>query len=189
MKRTVNKNDIVVLVHGLGGSRLDLWPLGRQLKRCGYQVRHWVYRSFRNRIEKHADRLANDLIALDADLGWDHRARYVRQPHHRESGARRDAGSSASGITCRSENGAVLRLADAQSYEDSYVNQLPNSLQSSGIEFGIVEAAKDRVIVQGGVLLDGYQDYASVEGHHGILAWYPQTIRLAENFLVRGGFS
>jgi len=45
------------------------------------------------------------------------------------------------------------------------------------------------VIVQGGVLLDGYQDYASVEGHHGILAWYPQTIRLAENFLVRGGFS
>ena len=76
---------------------------------------------------------------------------------------------------------SLKQLSDA---DDSYVNQLPNSFQSSDIEFGIVEATKDRVIVQGGVLLDGYRDYAQVKGHHGVLAWYPQTIQLAEDFLL-----
>ena len=205
MKRTVNKNDIVVLVHGLGGSRLDLWPLGRQLKRCGYQVRHWVYRSFRNRIEKHADRLANDLIALDADLsdgkihlvthsmgGIIARAMFANHtienlgrvvmlaPPHRGSHVARKLAPYLGWLTP-----SLLQLSDG---EDSFANQLPNSFMAKGIEFGIVEATKDRVIAQGNVLLDGYRDYASVTGHHGVLAWYPQTIQLAENFLIHGRF-
>lgn len=77
------------------------------------------------------------------------------------------------------------QLSDAA---DSFVNQLPNTLQEKGIEFGIVESTKDRVIAQGGVHLDGYHDYARVNGHHGILSWYPKTISLVEDFLTRGEF-
>ncbi len=68
MKNPINQNDTVVLVHGLGGSRLDMWPLGRRLKRCGYTVGNWGYRSIGQRIETHADRLADELIAIDADM-------------------------------------------------------------------------------------------------------------------------
>ena len=61
-----HQNDIVILVHGLGGSRIDMWPISRRLKLLGYNVRNWGYRSVGNRIETHAERLATDLAALDS---------------------------------------------------------------------------------------------------------------------------
>ena len=80
---------------------------------------------------------------------------------------------------------SLQQLSDSA---DSFVNGLPNSFEQKGIEFAIVESTKDRVIVQGGVHLDGYRDYARVEGQHGILPWYPKTIQLVEDFLVGGEF-
>ena len=210
MKQPIHQNDTVVLVHGLGGSRLDMWPLGRRLKRCGYTVRNWGYRSIGQRIETHADRLAEELIAIDADMpagkihlvthsmgGIIARTMFAKHdienlgrvvmlaPPHQGSHAARKLTPYIGWLSP-----SLNQLSDAQ---DSYVNQLPNSLQPnrdrpSGIEFGIVEATKDRVIVQGGVLLDGYRDYAQVKGHHGVLAWYPQAIQMVENFLLYGSF-
>jgi triacylglycerol esterase/lipase EstA (alpha/beta hydrolase family) len=205
MKQTIHQNDTVVLVHGLGGSRIDMWPLGRRLKRLGYAVRNWGYRSIGQRIETHAERLADDLIAIDADMsaGKIHLVTHsmggiiartmlanrdienlgrvvMLAPPHQGSHVARKLVPYIGWLTP-----SLNQLSDA---EESYVNQLPNSLQSNGIEFGIVEATKDRVIAQGGVLLDGYRDYARVEGHHGVLAWYRQAIQLAEDFLVHGRF-
>ena len=67
-------------------------------------------------------------------------------------------------------------------------NGLPTSFMQKEIEFAIVESTKDHFIVQGGVHLDGYRDYARVEGHHGILPWYPKPIQLVEDFLIGGKF-
>ena len=205
MKQTIDPNDIVVLVHGLAGSRLDMWPLGRRLKRRGYAVRNWTYRTIGQRIETHAERLAEDLLATAGDMpagkihlvthsmgGIIARTMFANHeidklgrvlmlaPPHRGSHAARKMAPYFGWLTP-----SLKQLSDA---EDSFVNQLPNSFQSADIEFGIVEATKDRVIEQGAVLLDGYRDYARVKGHHGVLAWYPQTIQLAENFLVHGSF-
>ena len=205
MKQTIDPNDIVVLVHGLAGSRLDMWPLGRRLKRRGYAVRNWTYRTIGQRIETHAERLAEDLLATAGDMpaGKIHLVTHsmggiiarkmfanheidklgrvlMLAPPHRGSHAARKMAPYFGWLTP-----SLKQLSDA---EDSFVNQLPNSFQSADIEFGIVEATKDRVIEQGAVLLDGYRDYARVKGHHGVLAWYPQTIQLAENFLVHGSF-
>ena len=205
MNQTPLSNDIVVLVHGLGGSRLDMWPLARQLRRRGYAVRNWGYRSVGQRIETHAARLAKDLAAIDADMsagkihlvthsmgGIITRTMFAKHdienigrvvmlaPPHQGSHAARRLVPYVGWLTP-----SLKQLSDD---EDSFVNQLPNSLQHSGIEFGIIESTKDRVIAQGGVLLDGYRDYARVEGHHGVLAWYPQTMKLAENFLAMGKF-
>jgi hypothetical protein len=80
---------------------------------------------------------------------------------------------------------SLEQLSDAPT---SYVNELQNSFDRNGIEFGIVQAKKDRVIAGSAVLLDGQRDFAAIDGHHGILTWYPQTSRLVENFLTTGSF-
>ena len=58
------QQDTVVLIHGLGGTRLDMWPMARRLRGLGFNVRNWGYRSMGNRIETHATRLAEFLMKL-----------------------------------------------------------------------------------------------------------------------------
>ena len=81
---------------------------------------------------------------------------------------------------------SIRQLSD---HSESYVNGLSNSLRDNGIEFGIIEAKNDLVIEPGAVHLDGHRDFAIVDGRHGVLTWYSQTIRLVELFLTSGSFS
>ena len=81
---------------------------------------------------------------------------------------------------------SLLQLSDVES---SFVNQLPNSFKQREIEFAIIESTRDRVIVQGGVLLNGHHDYAQINAHHGVAPLYDETITLVENFLVNGKFN
>lgn len=199
-----NHQDIVVLVHGLGGNRLDMWPISRRLKRLGFGVQNWGYRSVGNRIESHATRLANDLANLDRQVaGRIHLvthsmggiiARTMFAQHEISNIGRvvmlapPHQGSHAARKLTRYIGWLSPSLQQLSDSEDSFVNALPNSLEEQDIEFAIVESTKDRVIVQGGVHLDGYRDYARVEGHHGVLTWYSETIRLVEDFLIHGRF-
>ena len=202
----LNHQDVVTLVHGLGGNRFDMWPISRRLKRSGYRICNWGYRSVGNRIETHADRLATEMARLDAGMQDGGRIHLVTHsmggiivrkmlshhdfenigrvimlaPPHQGSHAARKLKGYIGWLTP-----SLSQLSDSA---DSFVNQLPNSLQHNGIEFAIIESTKDRVIVQGGVHLDGYRDYARVEGHHGVLTWYSKTIRLVEDFLQHGKF-
>ena len=200
-----HQNEIVVLVHGLGGSRIQMWPIARRLKRLGYEVRNWGYRSLGNRVETHAKRLGMELTTLDsqvsgskihlvthsmggiiartmfADFEFQNLGRVVMlAPPHRGSHVARKLTPYIGWLTP-----SLSQLSDSL---DSFVNQLPNTLTQKGIEFGIVESTKDRVISQGGVHLEGYRDYANVAGHHGVLTWYRDTIRLVEDFLAQGKF-
>ena len=79
-------------------------------------------------------------------------------------------------------------LGELSDQSTSFVNRLPNSLKDQGIEFGVVEAMKDRVIHPDCVQLEGQHDFAQVDGHHGVLTWYPQTQELIERFLLTGTF-
>ncbi len=200
-----SQNDVVVLVHGLGGSRIDMWPISSRLKRLGYEVRNWGYRSLGNRVETHAQRLGKELSLLDgkmsdgqlhlvthsmggiiartmfADFEFKNLGRVVMlAPPHRGSHVARKLTPLVGWLTPSLE-----QLSDSA---DSFVNRLPNTLKQKEIEFGIIESTKDRVIEQGGVHLEGYRDYARVEGHHGVLTWYSNTIRLVEDFLTQGKF-
>ncbi len=199
-----NHRDIVVLIHGLGGNRLDMWPISRRLKRLGFQVRNWGYRSVGNRIESHAEKLADDLTDLDRQV-----AGRIHLVTHSMGGiiartvfaqndfanigrvvmlAPPNQGSHVARKLTRYIGWLSPSLKQLSDSDESFVNGLPNSFEQKGIEFAIVESTKDRVIVQGGVHLDGYRDYARVEGHHGVLPWYSETIRLVENFLSSGEF-
>ena len=199
-----NHRDVVVLIHGLGGNRLDMWPIGRRLKRLGFKVRNWGYRSVGNRIESHATRLADDLRDLDRQVvgrihlvthsmgGIISRTMFAQNdfanigrvvmlaPPHQGSHVARKLTRYIGWLSP-----SLQQLSDSA---DSFVNGLPNSFKQKGIEFAIVESTKDRVIEQGGVYLDGYRDYARVDGHHGVLTWYSKTIQLVEEFLTGGEF-
>lgn len=198
--------DLVVLVHGLGGTRFDMWPISRRLKQLSFGIRNWGYRSLGNRIETHAARLGNELRRLeneldvcrfhlvthsmggiiartmlcDFELNRLGRVVMLAPPHHGSHAARR-LSPFAGWLTP-----SLQQLSDARG---SFVNQLPNSMLKCGIEFGIIEASKDRVIAPGTVKLDGLKDFATVTGHHGILTWYRKTSELVERFLLTGTFS
>ena len=206
MNQTEQQSDIVVLLHGLGGTRLDMWRMARRLKRRGFRVKNFGYRSVGNRIETHAKRLGAFLTKLcEQETGttihlvthsmggiitrtmltehdFDCLGRVVMiAPPNKGSHAARKLNRYIGWLTP-----SLLQLSDA---EDSFVNQLPNSLSEKGLEFAIIESTRDRVIAQGKVILDGYCDYAQVNAHHGIAALYDETITLVEDFLVDGKFS
>jgi pimeloyl-ACP methyl ester carboxylesterase len=197
--------DTVVLVHGLGGSRLDMWPIGRRLRQSGCELRNFGYVSLGYGIEVHVRRFGHQLKSLDQDCDgsrfhlvthsmggiiarailarhrFHHLGRVVMlAPPHRGSHVARKLAPWLGWLVP-----GLQQLSDAA---DSFVNRLPNSLLQQNIEFGIVEAGKDRVIAPGGVHLPGLRDLAVVSGHHGILPWYPETARLVHNFLSYGAF-
>ena len=206
MKQKQNQQQAtVVLIHGLGGTRLDMWPMARRLRRLGFNVRNWGYRSMGNRIESHAVRLAeflkklsqetNDEIhlathsmggiitrAMLADHAIERLGRIVMiAPPHQGSHAARKLNRFIGWFSP-----SLLQLSDVES---NFVNQLPNSFKQRDIEFAIIESTRDRVIVQGGVLLNGHHDYAQINAHHGVAPLYDETITLVENFLVNGKFN
>lgn len=202
--KNLNHKDTVVLIHGLGGNRMDMWPIGRRLKQLGFKVQNWGYRSIGNRIERHADRLGNKFAELDrqtigrihlvthsmggiitrkmlANQSFDNIGRVIMlAPPNKGSHVARKLTPFIGWLSP-----SLSQLSDST---DSFVKRLPNSLKKANLEFGIVESTKDRVIVQGGVHLDGLSGYARVDGHHGFLPWYSETIRLVENFLIHGKF-
>jgi len=71
---------------------------------------------------------------------------------------------------------------------DGFVNRLPGRLSSENVEFGIIDAARDRVIAPGFTALSGCLEQTVVCGQHAILPWYRDTIRLVETFLLHGSF-
>ena len=200
------KQETVVLVHGLGGSRLDMWPISRKLKQTGLNTINWGYSSIGRRIEEIADKMETQLSEINEQSAGSEfhlvthsmggiiaRTVFARRslknlgrvvmlaPPHRGSDVARMLTPYLGWLAPSLE-----QLADTPG---SFVNRLPNSLRQNNIEFGIVEAKRDRVVPTGHTRLDGYQDISQVDGHHGVLTWYPQTIRLVESFLNSGSFS
>ena len=61
-----NSRERVVLLHGFAESRWVMWPMGCWLKRSGFDVTNWPYRSLTQPIANHAERLGEYLSELDA---------------------------------------------------------------------------------------------------------------------------
>ncbi len=201
----MNNQDLVILVHGLCGSPLDMWPISRHLRQLGYTTRNWGYRSLGRGIETHVERFSHFLSGIDREVqgarfhlvthsmgGIIARAVFSQQqfqnpgrvvmlaPPHRGSHAARRLKPFLGWVT--------PSLGQLSDQADSYVNRLTNPFPEQQIPFGIVRASRDRVIKAGAELLDGYRDFACVKGQHGLLPWYPQTTHLVGSFLKSGRF-
>jgi len=207
---SAHQSETVVLVHGLAGSRLDMITLASGLKRTGFTVENWGYWSLNTSIRTHAKRLAEKIQTLAAADSVDQIhlvghsmgtiiIRAMLANHYREEWSRK---LSRAILLAPPNRGSFVAtsftpwmgwlspsLSELSDRPDSFVNQLPNSLKNRHLEFGIIEASKDRVIRPECVQLDGQADFARIEGHHGILTWYPQTRELVTQFLLSGKFT
>ena len=195
----------VLLLHGLGGSKLDMWPISRRLKRSGFNVNNWGYRSLGNSIDTLADRLNRELdenkkiqladrlhfvthsmggiilrvLLNQIDIKNLGRVVMLAPPHK---------GSHTARWLAQYIGWTTPSLKQLSDESDSYVNSLPNPFLSKQIEFAIIAAGKDRVVAPGSIYLEGCTDIATVKSHHGLLTWYPKTQQLIIDFLHQGGF-
>ena len=200
-----NTNDTVVLLHGLMGSRIDMWPIARRLQKLGYRTLNWRYRSVGKKIETHAQQLGERLAELDQaaehrfhlvthSMGgiiirailekWTfqnlHRIVMLAPPH---------GGSHIARKLAPLFNWMTPSLSQLSDKPGSYVNGLSNSFLDNQIEFGLIEASRDRVVAPGKAIIAGYKDLVSVDGHHAVMTWYPLTQKLVEQFIADGNFA
>jgi pimeloyl-ACP methyl ester carboxylesterase len=63
------KQDVVLLVHGLAAHWLMLKPLENHIRKCGFQTLNWGYASIWSNISQHAVRLAAVIRQLHLDPG------------------------------------------------------------------------------------------------------------------------
>lgn len=197
--------EIVVLIHGFFGSRLDMVLINRHLKKAGFITSHFCYSSIRTSIPLLGAKLAAHLASLEADnsIGRFHlvthsmggivaRAAFENRsfqkagrivtltPPNRGSHVARRLGKPFSWL--------FPSLPQISDDPESYVNKLGTFKHNPQVELGIVRSLKDRVIAQDCVPLDGCHELVDVGIHHGVITWYSQAARLAEQFIRLGTF-
>ena len=196
----------VVLIHGLGGNRSDMWRLERRLRCAGYQIRKIGYWSIGQRIEPLVERLKELLEEMENTSSVEG----VHLVGHSMGGIiargaladqRESKVKSLLMIAPPNQGSHVARqmapwfgwmvpsLAQLSDAPDSYVNLLDQLVELDDLKLGIIEAEKDRVIARGAVLLNRPHEYCRVRGNHAILTWYLRTVQLAEKFIREGRFA
>ena len=205
----------VVLIHGLGGHRILMWPLAWYLNRKGFVVTTFGYPSWWWSIEHHANRFRDMLEQLEEDpdvksfdiVAYSMGSLVTRQAilsdSHFESPPSESSsqpfsklspvvllGPSNQGSPSARRLAAVLpfckTLRQISDRPDSLVRNLP---QPSGVEIGIITGQYDFVIPQRNSHLATEKDHISIfSGHNGLLV-RPSVLRQVAEFLSHGRFS
>ncbi len=202
---TARERQCVVLLHGLGANRLLMQPLSRRLNDAGFQAINWGYWSTRHRIEYHAEKFSR----LIADLHHQPSCDYVHLVTHSMGGivarqvlakyyfskmgrmvmmAPPNSGSSVARRMSKVLNWICRPLGQLSDEPDSFVNQIPDFRTTNRIEFGVIQASRDRVVAPESTRLAGQTAHTVVDSHHGILPWNQRAMEQAEHFLVEGRF-
>ena len=202
---TPNAQELVILVHGFFGSRLDMLLLARRLKKSGFETFFFTYSSFGTRIPTIAARLAAKLNQIENDDsiqrvhlvthsmgGIVARAAFADQVFKKASRivtlTPPNRGSHIAGRLGWLFEWICPSLQQISDHQDSYVNSLGTFLTNPQVELGIVRSSKDRVIAQDCVMLEGCREMHDVNIHHGMITWYSEAARLVKDFLRRGTF-
>lgn len=193
------KAEAVLLVHGLGGHRILMQRLSRQLSAKGYRVVNWGYRSVWGDIRDHARRLRQRMERLElaapptqlhlvthsmgaivaraalADYAPDSLKRIVMlcPPNHGSHVATR----IAPWVGWLSQ--PLTQIRDAT---DSYVNSLPQDL-AQRYSVGVIMAGGDFVVQPSSTHLPGVLDQITLPGRHSALLFNSQTATEAAHFL------
>ena len=194
--------EAVILVHGLAAVRLVMWPIGRRLRKCGYQVKNHGYFSISKTIPHHSKRLGEVLDKFESDpsiekfhlvshsMGCIIGRHLLNQRRFEKLGrwvmlAPPNRGSHAARVMSPFLGRFCTPLTQLSDAPDSFVNQLDDFRDTNDVDFAIVEAAYDRVIASSSIPLQGQSKHVVVKSNHGPLPWHAEAIQFVKQFLCR----
>ncbi len=199
----MDREDRVILIHGLVASKYLFLPLGRSLRKQQFGTKAWSYWSVRGDIHRLSDSLARYLEQQEADASVKrlhvvahsmgsiitramlatnqfnklHRIVMLAPPHR----------GSRVATTMAPWLGSILpplhQLSDSPS---SAVNQLQDP---TNIEIGVIAASRDRVVAVQNTHLSTEADHTVVNYGHTSMLFRREVSQLVIRFLDRGKFA
>lgn len=195
-----NDNDLVILIHGLGCKSFVMWPMAARLRKRGFRVLSWNYRSLFSSIDVHAARL-RDFLATE--LAAERRIHIVA--HSMGTIVTRAAlnlgvppnigrvvllappnrGSPVARIASTVVGRFIPPTRELSSISTSYVNQLPFD---NRIEIGVIAAKYDVLVPAHSTHLPTQAQHVIMNATHNSLLLSRKACNHAENFINHGVF-
>lgn len=199
---SASSSDALILIHGLGAHWLVMSPLARRLEKQFGRVINWSYSSLWSRIERHGQKISEQLQQLDDDP----KVERIHLITHSMGGivarlalanrvptkmgrmvmlAPPNTGSHVArslapvlGRLCP----PLVQLSDEQ---QSFVASLPPPAQ---IEIGIIAARSDFLVAEPRTHLPTEKEHIVLSGMHSSLIWRKETAEQVATFLSSGKF-
>ncbi|QDU40055.1 Alpha/beta hydrolase family protein [Maioricimonas rarisocia] len=197
------KREVVIVLHGLGGSRWSNWLLARRIAAAGYEVENWCYPSVRCSIPTVVDEMTDRFARFAESSGADS----IHVVAHSMGGivtravlaAKPELPIDRTVMLAPPNHGspaatwfapyvgwlspAIVELSDC---EGSYVRCLPPRLRQ---DVGLILAAYDKVVPVESTSLDAVRDVVTVPSQHGLLPFRRDVAEYCTNFLKHGQFA
>lgn len=193
----------VVMVHGYGASPWVMFPLARQMRKLGYNVHNWGYRSLWKDIQHHSARLRKEIEELEAsELESFHFVSHsmggilirVLLETYSPAKLRRIVmitppnGGSHQATRFSPVFGWLSKtLTQIQDEAESFVNRL-NFRIPSCYEVGIIQAQHDLVVAPDCTHLPEATEMLQLPGFHSSVLWRKRTSRFVDRYLQTGTF-
>lgn len=193
----------VVLLHGLGANSWAMWLLARRLRKAGYCIENWGYRSVGQSLDTLVARFSGRLQQYHDEIGEEMPLHVVGH----SMGAVIFRGAMARGEFPRLHRAVLLSppnrgshvatrighrlrwlspaIADLADHPESYVNSLPLQMQG---EVGVIAAAPDFVVAAESTHLPDQRDHITMPGPHGALVFRRDVSMQVQHFLQHGAF-
>jgi pimeloyl-ACP methyl ester carboxylesterase len=195
--------NLVFLLHGFGGRPVLMARVARYLRGNDFAVRHWAYRSVRQQIGHHTDRLRDELARIAAEGRYSHvdfvthslGGIVVRHLLSKSAltGVRRivmlappNSGSHVARIGSMFLRGFCPVLRELSDRNTSFVNRL---ILPPHVEIGIIAGSGDWVVRQSSTHLPNERDHIVLRGGHLSLPFMKSCVEQTEHFLRHGTFN
>ncbi len=194
----------VLAIHGFGGHRLVMTPLCQRLKKKGYRVWNWGYRSLWKTIERHAEAFQLALMEIEDDeqIETFHVVSHSMGSIVLRVALREFQPAKLKRIVmlCPPNQGSHVAarvtpwlgwlsttLTEISDRPTSFVNQLTETVDSR-YEVGVIRAEVDFVVQQESTQLAGVREYVQLPGMHSSVVARAQTAEYVHRFLQHGTF-
>lgn len=197
---TSHRQELVVLVHGLGCNPLVMRGLDWALRREGYQTYCFGYQSLRGSVDEHAWRLRCQLDELAErsevvhfvahSLGSIVTRRALYQRPLPQLGrivliAPPNRGSPWAGLAPPLVHRICPAIGQLSNRPGSFVNCIP---AEENFEVGVIAARYDLLVPGASTIIPGQTDHISITGTHTSLLVQPSAARQVRAFLAEGAF-
>jgi triacylglycerol esterase/lipase EstA (alpha/beta hydrolase family) len=195
--------ETVLLLHGLGRTSRSMASLGRCLKRQGYSIIDWGYKSFKEDIEAHSTRLCATLAKMSDDptvskihlvthsLGGIITRHALSETVPSKMGrvvmlAPPNRGSRVARRLTPVLGRVMKPLSQLSDHPESVVNQLA---VPQAVEIGIIAAARDGKVRVEDTHLPGETDHVVMLGYHTFIMNRTDVQNQVVAFIREGRFS